>query len=294
MLELYYSTADLSEMMQVGKSTIKRWTEEGKLRCFRTPGGHRKFKASEVHRFLTNYKYEISPSFRQQISQHSNDSIIQEESDPASSTDMCIVHAVKNDHVYLEQYLKSSFQQCNSVAELFDVHLTPLLRILNSKYVQKNISSVEFQIAKSAFIHALITVLNTIPRQQKNNIEMYCLSVNEGLNEVELKAVELLLDHIGFTVYNLGTVLTKYAAQDIVNQCKPEDVFVVLSLDDSSDEIIHQFHALASGIASYGGNVYTSNFFAETSNSGLIHADTKHLYSFSGIVEQFVPIANNA
>ena len=294
MTELYYSTSDLSEMMQVGKSTIKRWTEEGKLLCFRTPGGHRKFKASEVHRFLTNYKYEVSPSYQHHFSQPSNISQLPENKSPDSIADQCIANAVKNNHIYLEQHLKNSFFRCNGVAELFDLHLTPLLRILNAKYLQKHISSVEFQIAKSAFIHALITVLNNIPRLQENNVEMYCLSVNEGMNEVELKAVELLLDHIGFTVYNLGTVLTKYAAQDIVNQCKPDDVFVVLSLDDSSDEIIHQFNALASGISSYGGNVYTSNFFAESNDAVPVHVDTKHLYSFSGIVEQFISITHNA
>lgn len=294
MTEIYYSTADLSEMMQVGKSTIKRWTDEGKLRCFRTPGGHRKFKASEVHRFLSNYKYEVSPSFQQHFPQYPDDSNHHEENDPTIHTDDCVAHAIKNNHAFLEQYLKNAYQHCTGVAELFDVHLTPLLRILNSKYIQNEISSVEFQIAKSAFIHALITVLNTIPRQQKTDVEMYCLSVNEGMNEVELKAVELLLDHIGYTVYNLGTVLTKYAAQDIVNQCKPDDVFVVLSLDNSSDDIIHQFEALAAGVASYGGNVYTSNFFAETNASGLMNTGAKHLFSFSGIVEQFMPVANNA
>jgi excisionase family DNA binding protein len=294
MTELYYSTADLSEMMQVGKSTIKRWTEEGKLRCFRTPGGHRKFKASEVHRFLTNYKYEVSPSYQHQFSRHNHTSQLQISDNPDSISDQCISNAIKNNHSYLEQHFKSAFLRSNGVAELFDLHLTPLLKHLNAKYLQKNISTVEFQIAKSAFIHALITVTSNIPRLQENNIEMYCLSVNEGMNEVELKAVELLLDHIGFTVYNLGTVLTKYAAQDIVNQCKPEDVFVVLSLDDSSDEIIRQFNALASGISSYGGNVYTSNFFANESETRHVQSGAKHLYSFSGIVEQFISVTNNA
>ncbi len=292
MTELYYSTADLSEMMQVGKSTIKRWTEEGKLRCFRTPGGHRKFKASEVHRFLTNYKYEISPSFQHLFSHHSNTTQLPEDNSPASIADQCIANAIKNNHVYLEQHLKNAFLRCNGVAELFDLHLTPMLRMLNTKNLQKSISSVEFQIAKSAFIHALISVLNNVPRLQDNNVEMYCLSVNEGMNEVELKAVELLLDHIGFTVFNLGTVLTKYTAQDIVNQCKPEDVFVVLSLDDSSDEIIHQFNALASGISSYGGNVYTTNFFDESQAENISEKQTKQFHSFSEIVQQFTQFIN--
>src|SRR5512145_3362075 len=59
MLEILYSTEDLAKMFRVGKSTIKRWTDEGKLQCFKTPGGHRKFKPSNVHEFINQYHYEI-------------------------------------------------------------------------------------------------------------------------------------------------------------------------------------------------------------------------------------------
>ena len=51
MNEILYTTDDLSKMFRVGKSTIKRWTDEGKLQCFKTPGGHRKFKPSNVQEF---------------------------------------------------------------------------------------------------------------------------------------------------------------------------------------------------------------------------------------------------
>ena len=114
------------------------------------------------------------------------------------------------------------------------------------------------------------------------------------MNEVELKAVELLLDNMGMTVYNLGNVLTKYAANDIVNQCRPEDVFVVLSLDHSSDEIIHQFNSLVTGVKSYGGSVYTSNFFDDQLSNKVVATDSKLMHSFTEIVEQLFRIEKSA
>ncbi len=59
MTEQLFTTDDISKMLQVSKSTIKRWTEEGKLSCFRTPGGHRKFKQSSIQEFISRYHYEI-------------------------------------------------------------------------------------------------------------------------------------------------------------------------------------------------------------------------------------------
>lgn len=58
--ELFLTTDDVSKMLHVGKSTIKRWTDEGKLKCFRTPGGHRKFKATNVEEFIETYHFDIS------------------------------------------------------------------------------------------------------------------------------------------------------------------------------------------------------------------------------------------
>jgi len=58
--ELFLTTDDVSKMLHVGKSTIKRWTDEGKLKCFRTPGGHRKFKATNIEEFIQTYHFDIS------------------------------------------------------------------------------------------------------------------------------------------------------------------------------------------------------------------------------------------
>ena len=60
MNELFLTTEEVSKMLHVGKSTIKRWTDEGKLKCFRTPGGHRKFKATNVEEFIETYHFDVS------------------------------------------------------------------------------------------------------------------------------------------------------------------------------------------------------------------------------------------
>lgn len=62
MTELLFTTNDVAQMLQVEKSTVRRWTDEGKLRCSRTPGGHRKFRAEDLYRFMVEYSYAISPT----------------------------------------------------------------------------------------------------------------------------------------------------------------------------------------------------------------------------------------
>ena len=64
MNEQLFTTEDLSKMLRVSKSTIKRWEEEGKLQCYRTPGGHRKFSRESVQEFISRYNYDVTPQLK--------------------------------------------------------------------------------------------------------------------------------------------------------------------------------------------------------------------------------------
>ena len=294
MSDIIFATDDIARMFRVGKSTIKRWTDEGKLQCFKTPGRHRKFNPENIHQFISQYHYEIATPVLPFKQHFLSTSFIQQEVKIHSSTETCFAGAVKGKHEIIEQVFSDLFSQGFTLANIFDNVLTPVLRKIQMAHQEKKNTSVEFQIAKNSLIHSLIHFVDTVPKSEKKNTELYCLSVNEGMNEVELKAVELLLENYGMTVYNLGTVLTKYAAEDIIHQCKPEDVFVVLSLDHSSDEIIHQFNSLVSGVKTYGGNVYTSNFFEEQQTDMPVSSEFKQMHSFSEIVEQLFELEKSA
>ncbi len=39
---------DVAAMFGVDIKTVVRWSDDGKLRCFRTPGGHRRFRLYDV------------------------------------------------------------------------------------------------------------------------------------------------------------------------------------------------------------------------------------------------------
>ena len=45
-------------MLGVSEATVKRWSDAGTLRCFRTPGGHRKFRIRDVKSFLADQETE--------------------------------------------------------------------------------------------------------------------------------------------------------------------------------------------------------------------------------------------
>ncbi|MEI8258963.1 MAG: helix-turn-helix domain-containing protein [Deltaproteobacteria bacterium] len=52
------STRQVAELLAVSEATVKRWSDAGSLRCFKTPGGHRKFRMEDVADFLRSYQYD--------------------------------------------------------------------------------------------------------------------------------------------------------------------------------------------------------------------------------------------
>jgi excisionase family DNA binding protein len=57
------TASETAEAFGVDVKTVARWEQGGKIRCFRTPGGHRRFFASEVRRVMlaSEGRYGLEP-----------------------------------------------------------------------------------------------------------------------------------------------------------------------------------------------------------------------------------------
>jgi excisionase family DNA binding protein len=54
----FLSTAEIARLLNVDASTVKRWTDSGKLQCYKTIGGHRRFSLNQVKEFIDIYHLE--------------------------------------------------------------------------------------------------------------------------------------------------------------------------------------------------------------------------------------------
>jgi excisionase family DNA binding protein len=45
--------AEVAAIFRVNPKTVTRWARAGKITAIRTLGGHRRFRASEVHRWMS-------------------------------------------------------------------------------------------------------------------------------------------------------------------------------------------------------------------------------------------------
>ena len=57
----FITSAEAARIAGVGTTAIKRWADAGALECVRTPGGHRRFRRSDVERLAQNGRATAAP-----------------------------------------------------------------------------------------------------------------------------------------------------------------------------------------------------------------------------------------
>lgn len=50
---------EVADLLQMHPSSIKTWVDDGRIQAFRTPGGHRRIRASDLVAFLVKYKMQL-------------------------------------------------------------------------------------------------------------------------------------------------------------------------------------------------------------------------------------------
>jgi excisionase family DNA binding protein len=62
-----YTTHDISRLLQVDPSTVSKWIDRGILLAFRTPGGHRRVRSSDLRSFLIAHQMPVPEELGSQV-----------------------------------------------------------------------------------------------------------------------------------------------------------------------------------------------------------------------------------
>ena len=54
------SIGEASQILGVNEATLRQWTDEGKLKAFITPGGHRSYSRSDLKKLTGSHQKALS------------------------------------------------------------------------------------------------------------------------------------------------------------------------------------------------------------------------------------------
>ena len=267
MTEILFNTLDVAKMLQVDKSTVKRWTDEGKLKCFRTPGGHRKFRAEDLYQFMSEYNYGISPiNLYPQFA--TDEAIIRRiiaKKEFNVLANVCFSGAIHGRRDEIVKLFTEVYKNGMSLPVLFDEILRPTMKRIRGLNVSAKLTSAEMQLAFNALSNAIILLSDAVVKATANGKRAICATTEGDMQDIELKALAVLLESEGYDVLNLGVNATTATISQLVSTKQPQFVFLLSSSVGNKPSFIQQHEAIfattqaAGARLIIGGNAFASN-----------------------------------
>jgi len=142
------STRQVATLLGVGEATVKRWADAGEIECFRTPGGHRKFRLRDVTAFVQKRQYQAAGPLPSSVAQGA-----------AELGEEAILHfqeaSLRGDAPALVAQLAGLRLRGHSLAELFDEVAAPALHRIGDRWSQAKLSVAEEHVGSQAVIDAV-------------------------------------------------------------------------------------------------------------------------------------------
>ncbi|MCB0278611.1 MAG: B12-binding domain-containing protein [Calditrichaeota bacterium] len=224
----YFNSIEAAKILGVNVSTIKRWTDEGKLPCVKSAGGHRKFMMDHLSAFLAQHNKKASKLSLFSI-ESKNDLKISEaiiHSDYPSLVKQVLKQSFACNRDRVQQVLNGMYLAQIELDVIYDKVITPVLYEIGLLWQNGDISVTEEHLASQTLKEAISRLqgIVTVPKQKKANI--LCLNFTHELHDIALKMVDNILETQGYRVLFSGQNTPLVDIESVFKKYKPEFVFI--------------------------------------------------------------------
>lgn len=232
------SSKKAAEFLNVNESTIKRWADKGKLKGFKTPGGHRKFnfedlkKISEENNYATDHLSSFSDNEKtiKEISSRNYNSL------SLKFRKYLLNGKTGNafDLIYL-LYLDKV-----PVAEIFDEVVNNSMRSIGELWEKGKLGVDEEHIASTALLSVIHRFENEITdkyhTKSKNQKKAICTGLENEFHDIGLHCLQITLKHLGWNVIFPGSNLPSDSVINLLKSEKPDILCLSLKSNLSNGE----------------------------------------------------------
>jgi excisionase family DNA binding protein len=254
----YFNSIEASKILGVNVSTIKRWTDSGKLECTKTVGGHRKFLLSHLARFIEENKNQTSKV---------NIFPVENEEDLKIS-----YHILNGDFKFLNDYTRQQALTCNRnrihqilkglylsqfpLHVIYDHLISPVLLDVGKLWEDDIISISEEHLATQSLKDGIIRLQGIIRLPEKKLGIAMCISLKNEMHDMGLKMVDHVLEARGFKVLNSGqnTPLTKI--EQVFENFAPQRLYISSTYVKDQSMTQSEFDQVCAISERYSVNVY--------------------------------------
>jgi len=241
----HFNSLEAAKVLGVNVSSIKRWTDEGKLQCVKSAGGHRKFLIHHLAGFLEKNKKVASKATLFPVNSVNDLQISQ--------------HILKGGFEYLQQYildLAFSFERDRifkvlqglylaqySLAVIYDDLIVHVLHEIGTLWESGQISVTEEHIASQNIRDSLVRLQAVIHIPDADRGIAVCMSMPDDLHDMGLKMTDHILEANGYKVLFSGARTPAKDVEGALLSFQPNRLYlsstIVAEPNKSQEELDH-------------------------------------------------------
>jgi MerR family transcriptional regulator, light-induced transcriptional regulator len=251
------STRSVAEMLGVSEATVKRWSDAGTLKCFRTPGGHRKFRLRDVKSFLSDQSPEEAVAARTAMLAPIG------QPNPLLHKVATLAHSADVDG--LVSFVADRRLEGMTLAQIVDQYLFALVRQLGEERVLGRLPVAQEHVALNTILDGLVRAKPMVLSGGDRGRALVA-AVGSDRQELTLFASAVVLDADGFRTATLGGGLPAADMALMIAGAKASLIVLVVPPSSNAEYLRGDIAVLTSSANASGSRVLVFAPFSNGSN----------------------------
>ena len=202
----YLNSNSVAKILGINISTLKRWTENGKIDCVKTAGGHRKFTMDHVRNYYKNHqKSDKNLGLGLEDLKHKNIFNMINRKEFAELAKLLADSSIESDETTVSNIINGSYMKGIPVETICDKIIEPGSNIVENGLQQKYLSHIEAFISRKLITRIVEGLNQNKPNGTYNGMTALCVNFEDNLPDLGVVMSEIILRHSGYNVLNTGS-----------------------------------------------------------------------------------------
>ncbi len=202
----YLSSKDTANILGINISTLKRWTDNGKIKCEKTAGGHRKFTMQHIRGYYKSFS-DSSKNISLGIENKEQKFLygLINDRDYKELAQNLAASSLKADELSVRTIVNGLYMNGVPIPDLLDYVIDVAGHIVELQLKTNKIDHTDAYLSRNVITRSVDSLNNDQPNGSFNGKNALCVNFEDNLPDIGVVMSEVLLRNNGFNVYNTGS-----------------------------------------------------------------------------------------
>jgi excisionase family DNA binding protein len=271
----YISTREVADLLAVTDTTVKRWTNSGRLKCAKTLGGHRKYILSDIEKFAEENNISITgvtTPLRKDQREKLGFAMYSKNMDMA--VEIIMEESLQGDREGMFESLMYLVKNRMKFADIIDNIIKPAMEKVGYLWETKKLGVEQEHLASDTIKTALSRLVVYFPHQKEKNIKVLLACSEEETHDLGLQSLAYELERGGYRIHYLGANTPFKSLIKAAKTEKPDYIMLSASAPSISEtDFIKGFKNIAKTAKGINAKLVAGGWYFKKSDKNTVNCD---------------------